>query len=228
MIGPDGGKTKVIEQGGSGILSTITKNDPFKPNSCRWGESCHVSPEHDCMTSDTTYTITCQTCCDQQSTSQPINTMSDQQNDDNQSDTHIDTHTDQSTPSDANTDQLSQAQSVVSQSDITKTNPMLVVGQYRGQTGRTMHSRMAEHVRGLRAKNKSCPLFRHKEDYHKDIEPKFIMKPSIKTKGNLNRLATEAEQIGDGEDDKNVTLWNSKSEYGKSKLVRWRPTLDYV
>ena len=30
MIGPDGGKTKIIEQGGSGIMTRLTKNDPFR------------------------------------------------------------------------------------------------------------------------------------------------------------------------------------------------------
>ena len=66
-MGPDGGKTKVIEQGGSGLLSQITKNDPFRQKSCRWGEECRVSPDEDCMTSDTTYVITCQTCSMRQS-----------------------------------------------------------------------------------------------------------------------------------------------------------------
>ena len=89
---------------------------------------------------------------------------------------------------------------------------------------------MSEHMRGLRSKSKSCPLYRHQIDTHKDDidEPEFVMKQSMKTKGNLHRLATEAEQIGDGDDCPKTILWNSKAEYGKSKLVRWSPTMSYV
>ena len=154
------------------------------------------------MTSDTTYTITCQTCSDQQKPNR-----SDQQNGTGQSDQQSDGQSDN--------------QSVACRQDE-------VLGQYRGQTSRSMHSRMAEHMRGLKSKNNSCPLYRHKEDCHKNGDPKFTMKPTVKTKGNLHRLATESEQIGEGDDDKSVRLWNSKSEYGRSKLVRWKPTLEYV
>ena len=83
-------------------------------------------------------------------------------------------------------------------------------------------------MRDIKAKNNSCPLCRHKEICHRDSDPKFIMKPTVHTKGNLHRLATKSEQIGEGDDDKLVKLWDSKSEYDRAKLVRWKPTLEYV
>ena len=108
--------------------------------------------------------------------------------------------------------------------------PTKVKGEYRGQTGRTLHSRMAEHIRGLKSKSSHCPLYRHYQETHKEDnqEPEFVMEPSRSTRSNLERLATEAEEIGEGDDDKNITLWNSKSEYGKSKLIRWQSTVSYV
>ena len=89
---------------------------------------------------------------------------------------------------------------------------------------------MKEHMGGLRAKTQSCPLYRHTQESHNDDEevPDFIMLPSRKTRGNLHRLATESEEICEGDDDETIQLWNSKSEYGKTKIVRWKPTLDYA
>ena len=102
-------------------------------------------------------------------------------------------------------------------------------GQYRGQTGRSMHSRMLEHMRGLKSKSGTCPLYRHSQESHEDDEetPTFIMEKSRKARNNLDRLAIESEEIYNGDNDKNVKLWNSKSEYGKTKLIRWQPTLSY-
>ena len=104
---------------------------------------------------------------------------------------------------------------------------MKEIGQYRGQTGRTMHSRMKEHEAGLGAKKMSCPLYRHQLDRHKDNIPRFEMEKVKKTSSNIERLILEAEVISKDQDDgwKN---WNSKSEYGKSKLIRWRPDMSYV
>ena len=36
--GPDGGRTKVVEQGGSKILSGVSVKDPFRKKECRWGD----------------------------------------------------------------------------------------------------------------------------------------------------------------------------------------------
>ena len=41
------------------------------------------------------------------------------------------------------------------------------------------------------------------------------------------RLATEAEEIGEAEDDQKIKLWNSKTEFGKTKIVRWQPTVRF-
>ena len=100
-------------------------------------------------------------------------------------------------------------------------------GCYRGQTGRSMHSRMLEHTAGLAAKSQSCPLFRHKLDNHPHSEPEFVMKKSKSGSSNLHRLAMEAEEIYQAESS-GVKLWNSKTEFGKGKLIRWTPTIQTV
>ena len=47
------------------------------------------------------------------------------------------------------------------------------------------------------------------------------------SKTNMERLIQESELIGDA-NDVGVKLWNSKTEYGKSKLIRWAPTMSYI
>ena len=102
-------------------------------------------------------------------------------------------------------------------------------GHYRGQSGRSMHSRMAEHVQGLKSKKMTCPLYRHRLQNHKDEEddPTFVMKKLAKPRSNMERLVTEAEVIAEDE-EQGVHLWNNKSEYGRSKLIRWKPTVEYT
>ena len=63
MVGPDGGKTLILEQGGAGLMSQVQKSDPFRPPTCRWrNEKCRVNPKSDCMASGRTYAITCTKC----------------------------------------------------------------------------------------------------------------------------------------------------------------------
>ena len=53
------------------------------------------------------------------------------------------------------------------------------------------------------------------------------MKKAKKTSSNMERLVTESEVIAMDQDD-GWQLWNSKTEYGKGKLIRWRPDMNYV
>ena len=107
-------------------------------------------------------------------------------------------------------------------------NSSIDPGEYRGQSGRSLHARMSEHLAGLKAGNKTCPLYRHKLDKHPNgDDPKFIMKKTLSSRTNMERLIQEAELIGDGEAS-GITLWNNKSEYGKSKLIRWKPQMSFV
>ena len=65
LIGPDGGQTLPLEQGGVPLLTRVAKADPFKPAVCRWTENdCIVDTKDDCMASGMTYTIKCQECLD--------------------------------------------------------------------------------------------------------------------------------------------------------------------
>ena len=106
---------------------------------------------------------------------------------------------------------------------------MLDAGEYRGQSGRSLHARMLEHTAGVRSKKMSCPLYRHRLEHHQgdDSDPSFTMKKTASSRTNMERLIQESEFIGDG-DEEGAKLWNSKTEYGKSKLIRWAPTMSYV
>ena len=99
---------------------------------------------------------------------------------------------------------------------------------YIGQSGRSMHARGKEHARGLLKDDQKCPLTKHKEDFHPDIQnqPKFLMERIRKCRGNIERLLTESQKIGSN--DTPDRLMNSKMEYGKNKMIRYRPTIDRV
>ena len=64
MIGPDLGKTKIIEKGGMNLLGGVYKSDPFKQSGCRWGENCMVDGAKDCMDNNIVYKISCKQCTD--------------------------------------------------------------------------------------------------------------------------------------------------------------------
>ena len=100
-------------------------------------------------------------------------------------------------------------------------------GEYRGQTGRSLHSRMLEHMAGMESNKQSCPLYRHKMDHHPIDDPVYVMKKSRSGTSNLHRLAIEAEMISSAESSE-IKIWNSKSEFGKGKLIRWTPTLQHT
>ena len=110
-----------------------------------------------------------------------------------------------------------------------KENPLISDngGEYRGQTGHSLHTRMLEHMAGIGTKNQSCPLYRHKVDQHPNDDPENTMKKSRSGTSNLHRLALEAEEISEAELNE-IKIWNSKSEFGKGKLIRWTPTLQYT
>ena len=96
-------------------------------------------------------------------------------------------------------------------------------GWYRGQTGGSMHRRMKEHMMGLARKDIKCPLYRHTLEHHQGDPPEFKMTKSGGARSNMERLVKEAEMIGN-EDEGGAKLWNSKGEYGRSKLVRFKPS----
>ena len=76
----------------------------------------------------------------------------------------------------------------------TDSNACQQVGHYRGQTSRTMHVRMQEHVAGLRKGNMSCPLTRHAAMHHANANsmPDFKMKKFRKPRSIMVRLVLES------------------------------------
>ena len=57
--------------------------------------------------------------------------------------------------------------------------------------------------------------------------PDFEMKKFRKPRSIMERLVLESEIIGQ-DDDNGIPIWNNKAEYGRNKLVRWKPSLGYV
>ena len=49
----------------------------------------------------------------------------------------------------------------------------------------------------------------------------------MKAKDNMSRLIGEEELIAKHE-DQGDKLWNSKGEFGKSKLIRWSQTVSQI
>ena len=91
---------------------------------------------------------------------------------------------------------------------------------YIGQSGRSSHARMKEHLGGLRRRNPENPLFKHiLEEHDGTPDPrKFIMEIKGVHRGNVGRLLAESHAIEAGA--KKHKLLNSKAEYTKNKLVK--------
>ena len=103
-------------------------------------------------------------------------------------------------------------------------------GSYIGQSGRSLHARQAEHGAGVTNNSSTCPLVRHSEDHHPDdrLSPTdFMMSKLISCRDNMTRLVGEGEAIANQEAAGDL-LWNSKGEYGRSKVIRWKPTVVQV
>ena len=96
-----------------------------------------------------------------------------------------------------------------------------------GQTGGTIHRREKEHLQGLTRGEWKCPLYRHSQEHHPDGPPQFKMEKIASARSNIQRLVHEAELIAN-HDESGTKLWNQKGEYGRSKLVRLKPSSEYV
>ena len=92
---------------------------------------------------------------------------------------------------------------------------------YIGNTGRTLHGRAVQHMGGLRRGDKGNPLYKHCTDVHPNTEkPKFVMRVVSNHKTNLHRMITEGISIERVRERDPGILLNSKSEWGRTKLVR--------
>ena len=61
--GPDKGRTKFVEMGGTPITWLFPNKDQFGGNlGCQYREKCFISDKHDCRTAKVVYRIECNTC----------------------------------------------------------------------------------------------------------------------------------------------------------------------
>ena len=94
-----------------------------------------------------------------------------------------------------------------------------VRGRYIGQTGTSMHLRMRHH-----RDNEDTVVQKHISQYHSqpdDPQSSFYMENIRQSRTILDRLVWEGELIYKTEKELEGSLMNSKSEYGKGKLVRF-------
>ena len=92
---------------------------------------------------------------------------------------------------------------------------------YIGNTGRTLHGRALQHMGGLRRGDKGNPLFKHCMEAHTNTErPTFVMRVISKHKTNIHRMITEGVSIERVRKKDPEILLNSKSEWGRTRLIR--------
>ena len=95
---------------------------------------------------------------------------------------------------------------------------------YVGQTGRSIHSRMREHLKGLENRSPSSQMYKHWEEQHKNQQqPEFRMEKIISHRGNLPRLFQDGLLIERRENKDPNSLMNIKGEYARNKMVRFQP-----
>ena len=88
---------------------------------------------------------------------------------------------------------------------------------YEGETARSARVRGAEHLSNFRSGRGDSPLFKHKQNEHKDEEMKFRMEITNKFRDPLTRQANEAVRISSRK--KNEIL-NSKNEFNHPPITR--------
>ena len=82
----------------------------------------------------------------------------------------------------------------------------------------------------LKNGTRTCPLVRHVVAEHQGDRfslENFTMSKVMAAKDNMSRLLGEGEEIGKAEAG-GSKLWNSKGEYGRTKLIRWKQTVEMV
>ena len=75
--GPNKGRTKFVEMGGTPITWLFPNKDQFGGNlGCQYREKCFISEKHDCRTAKVVYRIECNTCVEMWGTPITIKTNS--------------------------------------------------------------------------------------------------------------------------------------------------------
>ena len=203
----DGGETQVIERGGKPVFGALQIADPFKPVGCRYNKDCLVKSEQDCCKVNCCYRISCETC------NEVIQT--DEQSNDTQTEQHD--HQTVSRPPAGHRARWTAGR-----------RRARVSAQYIGQSGRSMHARSHEHIQAVDRKDKKNALYKHILHAHKDQpQPKFVMEQISSHKTNLHRLISEGIYIEKESEDNPNSILNSRSEWGRTKLVRINPNIQY-
>ena len=188
-VAPDGGQTRTLEKGGVSLLNLLSKPDPFKEVGCRWGGDCNLKQNQDCMKSNVIYKIECTACRDKED---------DRNEDDRRNEEY------------QNEDDLREED--VRQ--LGRRPPRI----YIGQTGRSIHSRIQEHISGVR-NDKNCPLKKHIDICHggDNEDAKFETGILHGARTNLSRMILEGEEIQAHQEQ---GILNSKSEFRGTKIIR--------
>ena len=101
---------------------------------------------------------------------------------------------------------------------------------YLGQSGTTGHRRMRSHVEGIKG---AGVLAKHIQEFHnqdrdQDNYRRFKMKVLSTSRTILDRLVQEGTNIANVDQKYPGYLMNSKSEWGKGKLVRFEPRVTRI
>ena len=62
IIGPDGGKTKIIEKAGRSLMSGLRKGDPYYDGECPYKNKCIADENTDCTRYGGVYGVECECC----------------------------------------------------------------------------------------------------------------------------------------------------------------------
>ena len=105
-------------------------------------------------------------------------------------------------------------------------SPSKTGAQYYGQSGRSVHARALEHKAGLDRGDLKCPLYKHKLEAHMDEEMEVEMEILSTHKSNISRFIREGANIQQaGNYLEQYKLLNSKSEWGRGKMIRLVPEI---
>ena len=91
---------------------------------------------------------------------------------------------------------------------------------YTGQTSQSLHERGMQHLQKLLTKSDSSPLYKHVMEEHDGKFVDFQMKVVKKHFTAFSRLVHEAVRIERISKSSNITVLNSKGEYGRVTLPR--------
>jgi hypothetical protein len=223
-----GGRTKVIETGGTPVSLGLTKNDPFRVSGCDYGDpTCIVDPKVSCSAMSVCYQVTCS--CGESVTNVTRDTETNTNTTDSRTVTTVGATGEASTFTigtprgnqvgvtagmrrscrDNNTNMKKKMMKRKKKMTDTKMN-------YLGITGRTMHARQKEHVKAVNACDMKNAIAKHASEFHKDNPPEFVMKLISKHRTNLEKAVNEGLLI---EKQDKKYLMNKRSEWGKTRGV---------